>query len=374
MKNVIKISIVLFILILGYNLPAQDIEQLYEQAKSALLQGDYAKASTLVADAQQRIQLDPNLDPNGAYTKKLLPRLEQAADNMEEIAKALDALYTSTQSGLVFPDLPPSLEAVQQYTTMVKEASQQLLARRDSILASHELDPEFREAVRKVPNYSQVEQLATSGIIQQLSDKFAHIAVALTDSLKSIDKRYQDLTAQLEKMKKSATAGRAEREKLQQQLTQLSQERLNYMNTISEMLIGEPTPENQQMRAALIDNNLETVFSNVIQNETKRVQEIGEVDSSGYKELVEQYDRLQNYNQVFIKNNIVRDQSELLAKYQAAINGVKVLGPAKFKLWLWILLPFLAIVLLLVIIYVQINRKSKNTTLTPPPPAVKPTV
>ena len=371
MKNAIKILTVFFILILGYNLPAQDIEQLYKQAKSALLDGDYAKASTMVADMQQRIQLDPNMDPNGAYTKKLLPRLEQAADNMEEIAMALDALYKNTQSTLVFPELPPSADAVQQYTDMVKKASQQLLTRRDSILASHELDPEFREAVRKVQTYSQVEQLATSGIIQQLSDKFAGIAVVLTDSLKSIDKRYQDLTAQLEKMKKSATTNRAEREKLQKQLAQLSQERMNYMNTLSEMLIGEPTPENQQLRSALIDNNVGTVFNGVIQNEIKRVQDISEVDSAGYKELVKQYERLRNYNQIFIKNNITEDQSVALAKYLAAVNGVKVLSPTKFNFVLWILIPFLAIVILLIIYYFWINRGTKKAT---PPPASKPSV
>ncbi len=370
MKNVNKIAIVLLILFLGSTLLAQDIEQLYEQARSSLLAGDYQKAAALVADAQQRIQLDPNLDPNGAYTKKLLPRLEQAADNMSEIAKALDTLYQTTQTGMVLPDLPPSTEAVNQYTTLVKDKSRQLLAKRDSILASHELDPEFREAIRKVQNYTQVEQYATSGIIQQLSDKFTVIAVVLTDSLKSLDLRYQELTAQLEKMKKSATASRADRDKLQAQLTQLSQERLNYMNTISEMLIGEPTPENEQMRTALINNNLENVFSSVIQNETSRVQTLEQVDSTGYKELVKQFDRLKNYNQIFVKNNIAQDQAGLLIQYEAAIKNVKVLTPTKFNFWLWIILP-LAIIMLVIIIYRILKIVPKGSE-PPPPPAAKP--
>ncbi len=370
MKNVNKVAAVLLILFLGSTLFAQDIEQLYEQARSTLLAGDYQRAAALIADAQQRIQLDPNLDPNGAYTKKLLPRLEQAADNMAEIAKALDALYQSTQTGTVLPELPPSPEAVDQYTALVKDASQQLLTKRDSILASHELDPEFREAIRKVQSYAQVEQLATTGIIQQLSDKFTYMAVAFTDSLKSLDLRYQELTAQLEKMKKSATASRAERDKLQAQLTQLSQERLNYMNTISEMLIGEPTAENEQMRTALINNNLENVFSSVIQNETNRVQQLEQVDSTGYKELVKQFDRLKNYNQIFLKNNIAQDQAGLLIQYEAAIKNVKVLTPTKFNFWLWIILP-LAIIMLAIIIYRIIKLVPKEPN-TPPPPAPKP--
>jgi hypothetical protein len=170
-------------------------------------------------------------------------------------------------------------------------------------------------------------------------------------------------------MKKSATASRAERDKLQAQLTQLSQERMNYMNTISEMLIGEPTPENEQMRSALINNNLENVFSSVIQNETKRVQDTEQVDSTGYKELVKQYDRLRNYNQIFVKNNIAQDQAGLLMQYEAAINKVKVFQPAKFNFWLWIILP-LALIMLAIIVYriIKITPKESNT---PPPPAVK---
>jgi len=369
MKNVIRFWIVFFILLLGYNLLAQDIEELYEQAKSALLLGDYRKASTMIADAQQRILLDPNLDPNAAYAKKLLPRLEKTADNMAEIAKALDALYQNIQPSIVFPDLPPSREAVDQYTSQAKSASQQLLTRRDSILASYELDPEFRESIRKIEVYTQVEHLASVGIIQQLSGKFTQIASVLADSLKSVDKRYRDLTAQLEKMKKSATAGKTEREKLQKQLAQLSQERLNYMNTISEMLIGEPKPENEQMRTALIDNNIENVFSGVIRNEIKRVQEITEIDSSGYKELVKQYDRVKNYNRIFSKNNISADQANLLIQYEAAIKGVKVIVPEKFNIWLWVVLP-LAVIFLIVIIYLLTTRKSQKPA---SPPAAKTT-
>jgi hypothetical protein len=375
MKNVIKHLTVLFILSLGFStLLAQDIEQLYEQAKSALLQGDYQNAYSLIADAQQRIQLDPNLDPNGAYDKKLLPRLEKAADNMAAMARALDTLYQHSQTGLVFPELPPSREAVEQYTTMVKEMSQKIQVQRDSILAVYELDPEFREAVRKINNYTQVEQLASTGIIQQLSEKFSGFAAVLTDSLKSIDERYKNLTAQLEKMKKSSTAGKAEMEKLQKQLTQLSRERLNYMTTISDMLVAEPAAENEQMRAALIDNNIENVFSGVIQNEIKRLQTISEIDSAGYKELLKQLDRVKNYNRIFTRNNIAQDQSTLLIQYEAAIRNLNVLSPQKFNFWLWIVLP-LAIILLAVIIYLLTGRKSrKPPTVASPPAGVKPTV
>ncbi len=347
---------------------AQDIQSLYDEAKEVLLSGDYQAALDKVSAAKAEIVSDPNLDPNGAFMNKLLPKIENAANSMAGIAKALEELYNSTQTELVFPELAPSMEAVDQYTQQAKKASEQLLAKRDSILSSFELDPEFREALRNAPQVKQIEQLATAGIVDKLSEKFANIAVVLTDSIQSINDRFKVVESRLAKMKSSAAASNAERAKLEKRLVELSQERLNYVNTISEMLVGETTAENQQMRMVLMDQNIDSVFGNVIMSEIKRIQEISKVDSAGYKELLKNYDRIKKYNQIFAKNSVSGDQSALLAKYEEAIKKVKVVEPIRPKPFLYLAIGLVAVGLLFVVLKIRsASQKAKLTNMPPGP-------
>lgn len=364
MKSVLSKLLILTALLLAQTLMAQDIQDLYDDAKQALLNGNFEIALNKISEAKTQIMIDPNLDPNGAFMNKLLPKVENAANNMAGASKALEELYAAIQASLTFPDLAPSKEAVDQYTQLAKKASSDLMAKRDSILAAYELDPEFREALRNTPGFTQIEQLASVGVMEKLSEKFVKIAVVLTDSLKSIDTRYKTVEAKLEKMKKAATAGKVEHDKLQKQLAELSQERLNYMSTISEMLVGEASAENPQMRMTLMESNVENVFSGVIMSEIKRVKEITEIDSVGYKQLMKNYQRMKNYNAIFAKNNISQDQTVLLAKYEAAIKAVNVEEPGKYKVVLYLAIG--VVVLVLLFAFYKFGASKKKPTDVPP--------
>ncbi|HEX9971003.1 MAG TPA: hypothetical protein VGD14_02930, partial [bacterium] len=282
------------------------------------------------------------------------------------IASALEALYNAAQTESVFPDLSPSLEAVNQYSRHAKNTSEQLIAQRDSILSSVELDPEFRDALRNTPAFRQIEQFASAGIVEMLSEKFTDIVLVLTDSINSINFRYETVVANLEKMKKSATASKAERKKLEEQLATLSQERTNYMTAISEILIGEATAKNDQVQMILMDKDLDNVFGSAITSETKRVEAIGEVDSVGYKELLKNYERMKKYNEIFAKNNVTGDQSALLARYEAAIKNVKIIQPAERNYLLYFGIAIAGLILIFVIYKIVASAKKPKAKETPP--------
>ena len=91
MKNAIKI---LFIGLFFFNLSlfAQDLQEVYAEAKSALLEGNVEKALLQISVAHAMIDEDPNIDPNGNFKNKLLPKLEDTANNMNAAIKALEEL------------------------------------------------------------------------------------------------------------------------------------------------------------------------------------------------------------------------------------------------------------------------------------------
>lgn len=352
---------------------AQDVQEIYEAAKAALLKGDYQVALVKISDARAQIAMDPRLDPNGVFQNRLLPNLENAANSMASIVTALEELYNTTEIELVFPDLPPNVEAVHQYTQQARATSEQLIARRDSILSSAELAPEYRDALRYTLAFKQIERLASVEIVEKLSEKFTDIALVLTDSITAINAQYKTLAANLEKLKKTSAASQAERKKLEEKLAALSQERANYMNAISEMLIGDGSPEKEQMRMVLLDQNLSDVFGTAIATEIKRVNALGTIDSSAYKDITQNYERMKKYNEIFMKNNVAGDQSALLAQYEAAIKNVKVIQPSTGSSLRYFILAAIGIILIIVIYKIVTTQKPKQAEVAGsnqnPPPA-----
>lgn len=366
MKNVANKVLILIVLVWTQFTLAQDVQELYDEAKSALLNGDYQTALVRVSTARAQIESNPNLDPNGAFKDRLLPKIANAANSMANIVQALEALYISSQSALEFPELTPSIESVNAYTRQARDASEQLLTKRDSIIAAFELDSEFQTGVRNSPVFKQIEQFASVGIVDRLSANFTRIFLVLSDSIKSINSKYATLAANVEKMKKTARANKAERQKLEDQLAVLSKERLSYMNAISEILVGEAIPENQEIRMVLTEQNLDTVFSNVILSEIQRIETVGPVDSVAFKEMLSNYERIKNYNQIFARNAITADQSDLLARYEAAIRNVQVVQPSVSKYILYGAFAVFAVIIIFALVKVIGARKKTTPTDAPP--------
>jgi hypothetical protein len=371
MKNVINVLTIICCLCLVNQVFAVDINELFEQAQNALMEGDYNEALIKVNEARTLIMVDPNLDPNEVYFNKLLPKIETVAGKMESIDKQLDTLFHVTADNVVFVEIASSPDAVLQYLEQVRRAGSMLIEKRDSIYSLYDFKPEYRDGLRKIPNSKKIELLAGIGIIEQMVEKFEQIVIVLTDSIQSIDTRYRTATDELKNMKKLVGADKSKIKKLEKELAQLSEERLNYLNTISEMLMGEPSPEKEKIQTSLVDKNVGAVFSNMIRSEITRIKEIGEVDSTGYKELYAHYQRIKNYNNIFSKNKVTQDQSELLAQYEAAIKNVNVTAAApKYVTWLYIAIPVLLLIFF-IIIYKINSAKKKQAAPVEDPPEVK---
>ncbi|MBN2426620.1 MAG: hypothetical protein JXR46_06055 [Calditrichaceae bacterium] len=365
MKNASKLIVIILFLI-SLPLYAQDIQEVYEEAKSALLDGNYESAQLKVSMAYAMIDDDQNIDPNGTFKKKLLPKIEQTANDMAVIVKALEELNLQSQEQLTFPDLPASRESVSLYTQLAQNAGSDMLHKRDSILAMHEIDAEYREALRKNQVYKEMDHFISQGIVEKLSEKFVSIAGVLTDSLNQLNENYKSVSANIEKMKKSYASNRVQRQKLEKELERISQERMNYINALSEMLAGETSPENPELRNQLTQNNVEGIFSDVIRSEIEHIQSLSEVDSVTYRELMKNYDRIKKYNQIFLKNNISADQSELLARYEQAIQSVKIQQPSETNTVLIVIIIAVALILI-VLLLLLIKPKDKRVPGTPIP-------
>ncbi|MEJ2055858.1 MAG: hypothetical protein P8X42_18240, partial [Calditrichaceae bacterium] len=235
----------------------------------------------------------------------------------------------------------------------------------------YELDSQYREALRKNSVFQQTDQFITQGIMDSLSQKFTVIADEMTDSLNQLNAKFNRISANLDKMKKSASANRADRQKLEEELQKISQERINYMNAISEMLAGETSVENPQLNEQILGDNVEGIFTEMIRSEIKRIEGLTEVDSATYKDLMKNYNLIENYNRIFLKNNISSDQSQLLGEYERAVRNIKVIQEKQYD-------PFLiggivAVLLVIIMIYLIRRPKPANKSMTPAKPSSPPT-
>jgi hypothetical protein len=356
MKTINKL---VWLLLLGCTaLFAQDVQTLYDQAKEALSAGKYELALSMISEAQADIQKDAQLDPNQAFSKRLLPQLEKNARHMAELAQALQELYKNSESAVSFSDLPPGPEAVREYNAQAKQASNDLAAKRDDIVSRYELAAEYRDALYKLPEYRRIEQLASVGIMDKVSVKYERMATMLIDSLSAVDHRLRALEDKLAKMMKSAKANKAQVEKMSQEVAQLSQERLNYISSITEMLAGEPSAEQQKLPIVLDGNQVEAAFKNAIRTEMGRLREIAApVDSATYKDLQRNYDKIASYNRIFTRNKITADQAALLSQYKMALQAVKISAPTKSDYHRLLLIGGILLVVIVIVIVVATGKK-----------------
>jgi hypothetical protein len=369
MKSANSILAILTLFTLSFS-TARDIQSTYEEAKAALLNGDYEFALDKIAVAFKQIDADPNLDPNQAFSKKLLPALEVTALNMLDISKSLEKIYNTASANLAFPDLPPTLESIKIYNQQAQRFSTEVLGKRDELLASHELDAEFRDALRKSTIATKIEELVSVTLLKKLTAKFSSIATVLIDSLKLKDTQYESAQDKLEKLK-STIASKMEIGKVQDELSRLSQERLNYVNALTQMLESESISEVEPLRQALIENQVENVFSNMVKSETRRLRTMTSIDSAGYKELEQELVRMKSYNQIFVQNLIAGDKSALLAQYQTELKSIKI--KQNFNVNWWLILIFLVILVLAAIAVHYIKKTGliltfhRKSDIQPPP-------
>jgi hypothetical protein len=374
MKNVTKI---LFISLIFVCLPlfAQDLQEVYSDAKAALLEGNVDEALLQISVAHALIDEDPNVDPNGNFKNKLLPKLEETANKMNDAILALEELNINSQEQMIVDSLGSDMESVSAYADLAKTVSNSTIAKRDSILALYDLDAQFAEALRKSPVYRQMDQFVTQGIMDTLSGKFVMIAGDFTNDLNRLNENFKKLSDELNKMKKSASANRSEIKKLEKELEEVSRERLNYMNAISQMLKGEGASENAELNAQFLENNVEGIFTEMIQTEIERINALAEVDSATYKDLMENYKSIKEYNAIILKNNISSDQSELLAQYERAIRNLNVVAEEQYN-------PYLiggiigGIVIIFLLVYLLSRSKGtakpEKPEASPPIPPFKP--
>ena len=357
------------LVLFSVSLYAQDAQQIYDEAKSELLQGNYESALLKITIGYALIEEDPNLDPNGNFTKQLFPKLENTANQMSSIVEALDEINRQSHIRFSSVDDSAGMGNINIYAELARDISSTIIAGRDSILSQYELDPEYLVGLQKNPVYKYMDSYVTQGIMDSLSQKYIAIGETLTGRLNLLNDNFKKLSAELSKLKKSASAGRAEKQKLENELEKISQERMNYLNTISEMLVGQASPENPQLQSQFLDNNVEGIFTELIRTEIDRIQGLSEVDSATYRELMFNYERISSYNAIFMKNNISSDQSELVDQYERAIKRISVIETQRFNP---VIIGSIVAGILLILILVFILSRSKGSsksTMTKPPSA-----
>ncbi len=348
----------LLLFLLTAVLAAQDVQELYDEAREALLAADPAAAERKVDLAMKLLEEDPRLDPNGLFRKKLLPKIKSDAAAMAAALQVFDELTREEQASLAFPDLPPTAAAVGKYAETAKEASERALRRRDQLVEAANLSPEYREALRRSAACRRLEAWAGEGVIDALAEKIGALADALIDSLRAADRRYAELQKQLARLKSSTASSRGEIEKLRKQVDELSAERLKYIDTLAQMLQADLPADVKPVKIAMAERNVGSVFRGVVQSEIKRVRETKEIDAASYRQMQEGYERLVRYHKVFVENGLSADQTALLKEYKSALDRMHVVKHRKWdsKMYLTVMIS----VALVVIVGLLIRQKKRE--------------
>jgi hypothetical protein len=176
-----KGALIAVLLLLGATcLRAEPVEadphELYTRASNDLARGDLQGADAALARLHAVIKSSPSWDPEGVFTRELIPPLEARLKRLQAVSAKLDGFSTMALGQLRPPDPLKVTSTVRNYTDWATSVVQRLRAERDRIIVADLTNPEERAILVRTESYARTQQLLEI-------DALKHMAVATGDDI-----------------------------------------------------------------------------------------------------------------------------------------------------------------------------------------------
>jgi hypothetical protein len=149
---------------------AADPHDLYTTASNDMTRGDLQAADAALARLHAVIRSSPKWDPEGVFSRELLPPLEARLKRLQGAARKLDAFDTKVRADLKPPDPLKDTATVRNYTEWATSVIRRLRAERDQIIAAGLANPEDRAILSRTESYARTQRLLETDGLKQMAD------------------------------------------------------------------------------------------------------------------------------------------------------------------------------------------------------------
>jgi hypothetical protein len=145
-----------------------DPHDLYMAASNELTRGDLPAAGAALARLRAVIRSSPQWDPEGVFSRELLPPLEARLKRLQGVAGKLDRFSARALEDLKPPDPLKDTSTVRTYTDWATSVVQRLRTERDRIVSGELARPEERAILMRTESYARTQRILETDALRQM--------------------------------------------------------------------------------------------------------------------------------------------------------------------------------------------------------------
>lgn len=145
-----------------------DPHDLYTAASNELTRGDLSAADAALARLRAIIRKSPQWDPEGVFSRELLPPLGARLKRLQSAATKLDQFSARALEDLKPPNPLKDTSTVRNYTDWATSVVQRLRAERDRIVSDSLAHPEEQAILRRTESYARTQRILETDALQRM--------------------------------------------------------------------------------------------------------------------------------------------------------------------------------------------------------------
>lgn len=315
--------------------PEADPHELYERAAQQLEQGQLEDSVASVARLRELVAAKPRWDPEGAFSRDLLPPLEARQKRLLAAARALDQFHDRTLEELRPPDLSSEISTVRDYTHWATTVVQRLRTERDALLQKIVTDPDDAAILARTASWARTEKLLEVEVLKAMAEKAGDDVLGLLSG----DPQLESVLVRFRQLKKDLIAAMAERDALQARLDEAEKQRQATGAAVAAAILeAEGAKKGRRDEAG----GVQTRFVRLLKDEKAALAKRPPLTPAEKAALEAQVDRLRLANKVLTAAGIIRDQRRAVEEVAGALAALPVKagprapvpGPFRWSAWL----------------------------------------
>ena len=316
-----------------------DPHELYERAAQQLEQGQLEESVASVARLRELVAAKPQWDPEGTFSRDLLPPLEARQKRLLAAARALDQFHDRTLEELRPPDLSTEISTVRDYTHWAITVVQRLRTERDALLRKIVTDPDDAAILARTASWARTEKLLEVEVLKTMAEKAGDDVLGLLSG----DPQLESVLVRFRQLKKDLIAAMAERDGLQVRLDEAEKRRQATAAAVAAAILEAEGAKGRRDEAA----GVQTRFVRLLKDEKAALERRPSLTPAEKAAIEARVDRLRLANSVLTAAAIIRDQRRAVEDVAGALAAVPVKagrpgsGSEPFRWSAWLLAALL---------------------------------
>jgi len=302
-----------------------DPHELYERAREFVADGELRAAGSSLSRLRTMIEKRPDWDPEGVFTKELLPPLQARLSRLQGVAHKLDDFTVKALQDLQPPDIKKDISTVRDYTEWATSVIQRLRTERDQLIGAELSDPEERAFLTHTESYERTERLLEIDVLKRMADTAGDDILGLLAG----DPELESVLVRFRQLKRDLMQIVAERDQLDADVKKSHEHNEAVLGVLAAVVTDDPSLKAHAGGKRPV--SVSDLFARFLDGEMEALRRRSYATASEREVLRANLDRYHRYNEVLHAAGLAQDEKARIEALAKAVDDLpaqeRILGP-----------------------------------------------